>query len=169
MKIYVYESSILRTKSTEVEVVDDELKLILNKMMKVMEEANGIGLAANQVGIDKRFFVLDVEGRKIKVINPEILEFGDELVEFEEGCLSIPGIYKNVTRPEKIHVKYMDENNEIHEELLDGLLSRAFQHELDHLDGVLFIDKISPISKNLIRKKLQLMKKNSIPREFDVE
>ena len=131
MKIYVYESSILRTKSTEVEVVDDELRLILNKMMKVMEEANGIGLAANQVGIDKRFFVLDVEGRKIKVINPEILEFGDELVEFEEGCLSIPGIYKNVTRPEKIRVKYMDEN--------------------------------------LIRKKLQLMKKNSIPREFDVE
>ena len=63
----------------------------------------------------------------------------------------------------------MDENNEIHEELLDGLLSRAFQHELDHLDGVLFIDKISPLSKNLIRKKLQLMKKNSIPREFDVE
>ena len=169
MKIYVYESSILRTKSTEVEVVDDELRLILNKMMKVMEEANGIGLAANQVGIDKRFFVLDVEGRKIKVINPEILEFGDELVEFEEGCLSIPGIYKNVTRPEKIHVKYMDENNKIHEELLDGLLSRAFQHELDHLDGVLFIDKISPLSKNLIRKKLQLMKKNSIPREFDVE
>ena len=169
MKIYVYESSILRTKSTEVEVVDDELRLVLDKMMKVMEEANGIGLAANQVGIDKRFFVLDVEGRKIKVINPEILEFGDELVEFEEGCLSIPGIYKNVTRPEKIRVKYMDENNEIHEELLDGRLSRAFQHELDHLDGVLFIDKISPLSKNLIRKKLQLMKKNSIPREFDVE
>ena len=74
MKIYVYESSILRTKSTEVEVVDDELRLILNKMMKVMEEANGIGLAANQVGIDKRFFVLDVEGRKIKVINPKIIK-----------------------------------------------------------------------------------------------
>ncbi len=169
MKIYVYENSILRTKSTEVDKVDDDLRIILDRMMKVMDKANGIGLAANQIGIDKRFFVLDVEGRKLKVINPEILEFGDELIEFEEGCLSIPGIYRNVTRPEKIKVKYMDENNEVHEELLEGLISRAFQHELDHLDGVLFIDKISPLSRNLIRKKLELMKKNSIPREFDVE
>jgi peptide deformylase len=169
MKIYVYENSILRTKSTEVDKVDDDLRLILDRMMKVMEKANGIGLAANQIGIDKRFFVLDVEGRKLKIINPEILEFGNELIEFEEGCLSIPGVYRNVTRPEKIRVKYMDENNEVHEELLEGLISRAFQHELDHLDGVLFIDKISPLSRNLIRKKLELMKKNSIPREFDVE
>ena len=169
MKIYVYENSILRTKSTEVDKVDDDLRLILDRMMKVMEKANGVGLAANQIGIDKRFFVLDVEGRKLKIINPEILEFGDELIEFEEGCLSIPGVYRNVTRPEKIRVKYMDENNEVHEELLEGLISRAFQHELDHLDGVLFIDKISPLSRNLIRKKLELMKKNSIPREFDVE
>lgn len=169
MKIYVYENSILRTKSTEVDKVDDDLRIILDRMMKVMEKANGIGLAANQIGIDKRFFVLDVEGRKLKIINPEILEFGDELIEFEEGCLSIPGVYRNVTRPEKIRVKYMDENNEVHEELLEGLISRAFQHELDHLDGVLFIDKISPLSRNLIRKKLELMKKNSIPREFDVE
>ena len=169
MKIYVYENSILRTKSTEVDKVDDDLRLILDRMMKVMEKANGIGLAANQIGIDKRFFVLDVEGRKLKIINPEILEFGDELIEFEEGCLSIPGVYRNVTRPEKIKVKSMDENNEVHEELLEGLISRAFQHELDHLDGVLFIDKISPLSRNLIRKKLELMKKNSIPREFDVE
>ena len=169
MKIYVYENSILRTKSTEVDKVDDDLRLILDRMMKVMEKAHGIGLAANQIGIDKRFFVLDVEGRKLKIINPEILEFGDELIEFEEGCLSIPGVYRNVTRPEKIRVKYMDENNEVHEELLEGLISRAFQHELDHLDGVLFIDKISPLSRNLIRKKLELMKKNSIPREFDVE
>ncbi len=169
MKIYVYENSILRTKSTEVDKVDDDLRIILDRMMKVMEKANGIGLAANQIGIDKRFFVLDVEGRKLKIINPEILEFGDELIEFEEGCLSIPGVYRNVTRPEKIRVKYMDENNEVHEELLEGLMSRAFQHELDHLDGVLFIDKISPLSRNLIRKKLELMKKNSIPREFDVE
>ena len=169
MKIYVYENSILRTKSTEVDKVDDDLRLILDRMMKVMEKANGIGLAANQIGIDKRFFVLDVEGRKLKIINPEILEFGDELIEFEEGCLSIPGVYRNVTRPEKIRVKYMDENNEVHEELLEGLISRAFQHELDQLDGVLFIDKISPLSRNLIRKKLELMKKNSIPREFDVE
>jgi len=169
MKIYVYENSILRTKSTEQDKVDDDLRLILDRMMKVMEKANGIGLAANQIGIDKRFFVLDVEGRKLKIINPEILEFGNELIEFEEGCLSIPGVYRNVTRPEKIRVKYMDENNEVHEELLEGLISRAFQHELDHLDGVLFIDKISPLSRNLIRKKLELMKKNSIPREFDVE
>lgn len=167
MNIYVYEDPILRKKSTNVEVFDENLKNILDEMVKTMEKANGIGLAANQVGIDKRFFVLQIEKDIIlKVVNPEIISFGEEIVEYEEGCLSIPGIYKKVKRPDKIKVKYQDENGNFIEKDLDGIYSRAFQHEFDHIEGILFIDRISPISRNLIRKKLEVMKKNSKPREF---
>lgn len=166
MNIYVYEEPILRKKSVDVEKIDDNLRNILEEMVKTMRLANGCGLAANQVGIDKRYFVLEVDGIVKKVINPEIVEFGQEVVEFEEGCLSIPGIYKNVIRPEMIKVRYLNENGELIEEELHELTSRAFQHEYDHLDGVLFVDKISPIAKNLIKKKLILMNKNRKPRMF---
>lgn len=166
MNIYVYEAPILRKKSNEVEIFDEELKNTLEEMVKTMKLAKGIGLAANQVGIDKRFFVLGIEDEVYKIVNPEILEFSEELVEYEEGCLSIPGIFRNVIRPEKIKVRYFNENGEKIETTYEGIISRAFQHEFDHLDGVLFIDKISPLSRNLIRKKLEVMKKNSKPREF---
>lgn len=166
MNIYVYEDPILRKKSVNVDEVNDELREILNEMVRTMRAANGCGLAANQVGIDKRFFVLEVDEVVRKVINPEILEFGEELIEYEEGCLSIPGIYKKVIRPEKIKVSYLNEKGEKVIEELTGLNSRAFQHENDHLDGVLFVDKISNLAKNLIRKKLEIMKKNSKPRVF---
>lgn len=136
-------------------------------MVNTMKLANGIGLAANQVGIDKRFFVLGIqEDECIKVINPEIVEFGDEIVEYEEGCLSIPGIYKKVKRPEKIKVKYYDEYGNLIEKELNGILSRAFQHEYDHIEGILFIDRISPMAKNLIKKKLEIMKKQKLVRKF---
>ncbi len=166
LNIYVYEAPILRKKSDEVVEFNDELRNTLDEMIKTMRLANGIGLAANQVGIDKRFFVLEVDNEIVKVVNPEILSFGEEMVEFQEGCLSIPGIFKNVLRPEIITVRYQDENGNIIERELNGLKSRAFQHELDHIDGILFIDRISPMSRNLIRKKLEIMKKNGKPREF---
>ncbi len=166
LNIYVYEAPILRKKSEEVVEFNDELRNTLNEMVKTMRLANGIGLAANQVGIGKRFFVLEIDDEITKVVNPEILSFGEEMVEFQEGCLSIPGIFKNVLRPESIVVRYQDENGNFVERELNGLKSRAFQHELDHIDGILFIDKISPMSRNLIRKKLEVMKKNSKPREF---
>ncbi|CAM3088025.1 peptide deformylase [Streptobacillus felis] len=166
MKIYVYEAPILRKKSENVTEFNDELRKTLDEMVETMRSAKGIGLAANQVGIDKRFFVLEIEDEIYKVVNPEIIKFGDDIVEFEEGCLSIPGIYKKVLRPDTILVRYQDENGNLIEKELNDVPSRAFQHEFDHLEGVLFIDKISPMSRNLIRKKLELMKKNSRPREF---
>nr|WP_156299282.1 peptide deformylase [Streptobacillus canis] len=166
MNIYVYEAPILRKKSEEVTEFNDELRATLDEMVETMRLAKGIGLAANQVGIDKRFFVLEIEDEVFKVVNPEIVKFGEEIVEFEEGCLSIPGIYKKVLRPETIFVRYQDENGNVIERELSDIESRAFQHEFDHLDGILFIDKISPMSRNLIRKKLEIMKKNSRPREF---
>ena len=160
MKIVLYGNPTLRVKSAEVDKVDDDLRKTLDEMVELMRSANGVGLAANQVDIPKRFFVLEVEGNVKKVVNPEIIESGEEMVEFEEGCLSIPGVYKKVTRPEKIKVKYLDENGEEKVEELTEMWSRAFQHALDHLDGILFTDRISVLNKRLVAKKLEILKKD---------
>ena len=156
MKIVLYGNPTLRVKSAEVDKVDDDLRKTLDEMVELMRSANGVGLAANQVDIPKRFFVLEVEGNVKKVVNPEIIESGEKMVEFEEGCLSIPGVYKKVTRPEKIKVKYLEEKIEE----LTEMWSRAFQHELDHLDGILFTDRISVLNKRLVAKKLEVLKKD---------
>ncbi len=160
MKIVLYGNPTLRKKSTEVSEIDDGLKGILDEMVTLMRKANGVGLAANQVDIDKRFFVLEIEGNVKKVINPEILESSKETSEYEEGCLSIPGIYKKVIRPEKIKVRYLDEKGEEKQEELEGMWARAFQHEYDHLDGILFVERLSNLNKRLISKKLEVLKKD---------
>ena len=159
MKVVYYGDPVLREVSTEVTEVTDELRKILDEMVEVMYEYNGVGLAANQVGLTQRFFVGEAEGKRRKIINPEILEFSSNDIELEEGCLSIPGIYKRVTRPDSVKVKYLDENGKEIIEELDGIWARIFQHELDHLDGVLFTDKLSPLNKRLISKKLLQIKK----------
>ena len=161
MKIVLYGTPVLRKVSKKVEKIDNELNETLDEMIVTMRNAKGIGLAANQVGIDKRFFVLEIEDEIKKIINPEILEFSKELIEIEEGCLSLPKIYKKATRPRVIKVKYWNEKGEEVTEEMEDLWARAFQHELDHLDGILFIDKISPMSKRLISKKLDQLKKMS--------
>lgn len=161
MDIYTYGYKSLKEVSQVVE--ENEIKNLektFDEMLEIMHKAKGIGLAANQIGITKRFFILDIDDVVRKIINPEILEKSSNSIEMEEGCLSIPGIYKSVRRPEKIKVKYLNEKGEEIIEDMDGLLSRAFQHELDHLDGVLFVEKISPVAKSLIRKKLEIMKKS---------
>lgn len=160
MDIVLYGNPVLLKESTPVEKIDDELRKILDEMIDLTNIASGIGLAANQIGIDKRFFVLNIDGEIRKVINPEILEFGDEIVEYEEGCLSIPDLYKVVERPDKIRVKYQNEKGEIVEEEFDGIWSRAFQHEFDHINGILFVDRLSPVRKRLLSSKLEKLKKN---------
>ncbi len=160
MKIVLYGNPTLRKKSVEVTEINDELRKTMEEMVDLMRRANGVGLAANQINIDKRFFVLEIEGVLKKIINPEILETSDGTMEYEEGCLSIPGIYKKVTRPEKIKVRYMNEKGEEIVEELEEMWSRAFQHEYDHLEGVLFIDRISILNKRLISKKLEVLKKD---------
>ncbi len=168
MDIQVYEEKVLRTVSSELklEEINDELRETLEEMVKTMRLANGIGLASNQVAIDRRYFVMEIDEVVKKCINPEILEVLSEDVEMDEGCLSIPGIYKKVPRPDKIRVRYLDENANVVEEVLEGLWAKAFQHETDHINGMMFIDRISPLNRNLIRKKLELLKKNSRPRKF---
>ena len=135
-------------------------------MVETMRLANGVGLASNQVDIDRRYFVLEIDEIVKKCINPEILEVLDDNVEMEEGCLSIPGIFKRVARPNKIKVRYLDENGNVVEEVMEGLWAKAFQHETDHINGMMFIDRLSPINKSLIRKRLENIKRHSKPREF---
>lgn len=139
--------------------VDDETKKLLDDMLETMYDTSGVGLAAPQIGVNKQLFVIDIGNGPRKVINPEIIEMSDECNESDEGCLSVPGIYKKVKRANRIKVRYLNENNEIIEEEMEGFLAKAFQHENDHLNGVLFIERISPISRRIISKKLQLMKK----------
>jgi peptide deformylase len=163
MDIVKYGSNVLREKSKKIEKIDDEIKNLLNNMVETMQNAQGVGLAAPQVGVNIRAFVLDVgDGNIRKVVNPEFLEFSEKLVEQEEGCLSIPGVYKKVKRPESLKIKYLNENGEEVVEEADGLLARAFQHEYDHLEGVLFVDKISPVAKRLVSNKLQKLKRETL-------
>jgi len=158
--IKIYGDEVLRKKSEKVEVIDDSLRKLLDDMIETMLEAPGVGLAAPQIGINKMFFVFGTEKNNIrKVINPEIVKSSEEIIDFEEGCLSIPGIYKSVRRPEKIKVKYQNENGEFIQEELDGYFARIFQHEYDHLIGELFVDKIGPVAKKLVANKLKKLKK----------
>lgn len=134
---------VLRKKSRRVEKLNSRTVTLLEDMVETMRAADGAGLAAVQVGILRRVIVIDDEAGLIKLINPVIVETSGEQQELE-GCLSIPGIYGRVKRPERVRVKAMDEHGQSVELEGSGLLARAFCHEIDHLDGILFIDKVIP-------------------------
>lgn len=161
-EIKTYGEDCLVKESMPVAEITDEVQEILNNMVETMHDANGVGLAAPQVGINQRFFVIDIgDGVVRKIINPEILEFSDEVTETDEGCLSVPGIYKKVKRAYKIKVSYLNEKNEKIEEEMTGFLAKAFQHEFDHLSGTLFIEKISPVARRVIAQKLKHLKRET--------
>ena len=162
-EIRTYGDPVLRAENKKVDKVDDNIRKILDDMVETMRDISGIGLAAPQVGINLRMFVVEAEeGVVRKVINPEFVEYAKKCVDHEEGCLSVPGIHKKVKRPETLKVKYLNENGESVVEELEDLWCRAFQHENDHLEGILFIDKISPVAKRLVTKKLANMRKETL-------
>ncbi|HAS79754.1 MAG TPA: peptide deformylase [Fusobacteriaceae bacterium] len=162
-EIRTYGDPVLRNKNEDVKKIDDNIREILDNMVETMREISGIGLAAPQAGINLRLFVVEAEeGVVKKVINPEFIEYSKEIIDYEEGCLSVPGIHKKVKRPESLKVKYLNEKGEKVEEELDNLWARAFQHENDHLEGILFVDKIAPVAKRLVSKKLLNMKKETL-------
>ena len=149
MKIYVYGSPILRKKAAKITKVDKKLEKIIHDMFITMEnnEPRGVGLAATQVGLLQAFFIYELEEDKGVVINPEIIEKRGETEKDEEGCLSVPGVYGIVERPTEIVVTYLDLNGKRHEEVISGLKARIFQHETDHLNGIIFTDYIDDIEK----------------------
>ena len=145
----------LKIKARPVAVVDDEIRRLMDDMLETMRKAIGIGLAAPQVGVAKRVIVLDVARQgeppqPMMLANPEILWHSEELATFSEGCLSLPEHYADVTRPAQIRVRYLDYQNEIREIEASGLLATCIQHEMDHLDGVLFVDHISMVKRGMI-------------------
>ncbi|MCF7833076.1 MAG: peptide deformylase [Candidatus Marinimicrobia bacterium] len=161
LKIRTYGDPVLREKVPITDSHEVVLPYIMD-MIETMYDDDGIGLSANQVGLRERFFVIGMnafeDGRGDSIfINPEILEFSDELWDYEEGCLSVPGIRELVIRPLTIKVKYFDDKGKEHEEVLTDLAARVFQHEFDHLNGIFFVDRISPIRRRLNKKKLRAL------------
>lgn len=164
----------LRIKAVPVETVDDTLRQLVDDMLETMYAAPGVGLAATQVNVHKRLLVLDVSEEKntpLCFINPEItLRLGKE--ESEEGCLSVPGFYEKVTRAEKIRVKALDRDGNTFEMDAEGLLAVCIQHEMDHLEGKLFIDYLSALKRQMARKKVrkeQRQRSTAAPRQPEPE
>ena len=158
----------LKIKARPVPAVDDKVRRLMDDMLDTMYGAIGIGLAAPQVGQSSRVIVLDAarEGEKpqpLQLANPEILWRSPELTTGNEGCLSLPEHYAEVTRPAKIRLRYLDYQNEIREIEASGLLAMCLQHEIDHLDGVLFVDHISALKRGMILRKLAKAKRSRVP------
>ena len=167
-------NKILREKSLFVEKVDEDLQKLMDDMLETMYAAPGIGLAAIQIGIPKRVIVLDIgwgdksedqndkgeeKRNPIFFINPEIINKSLNNSTYEEGCLSVPGQFAEINRPDKCHVKYLDYYGQPKEIKAEGMLATCIQHEIDHLEGILFIDYLSKLKKSMIVKKLSKHKK----------
>ena len=154
----------LKTKAQAVDKVDGKIRQLMNDMLETMYKARGIGLAAPQVGVSKRVIVIDVakddeEPNPIRMANPEIVWASDEKELREEGCLSLPEQFAEVMRPTVVKVRYLDQDNEIRELDADELLGICVQHEMDHLEGTLFVDYLSGLKRNMILRKLQKARK----------
>jgi peptide deformylase len=166
LAILEYPDPRLRTRAAPVTTFDAALKQQVAAMFETMYAAPGIGLAAPQVGVLKRVIVLDIEREDVKtgplfMANPQIIEASDEDATYEEGCLSVPEHYSDVARPAHVRVRYLDREGKTQEMACDGLLATCVQHEIDHLDGVLFIDHISALKRNMILRKLLKARKDA--------
>ncbi len=164
LNIILAPDKLLKKKAIDVKEIDLKVRSLLDDMLETMYESNGIGLAGPQVGVLKRVLVMDCfygEDKKkpYKIINPEIIFKSEVMNEFEEGCLSLPNFYSSVTRPEKVRVRYLSESGTITEKDFIGIEATCLQHEIDHLNGILFVDHVSRLKRNVILKKLEKYKK----------
>ena len=166
LPIYTYGQPVLRKVSQDIDADYPELDSLIANMVETLADSEGIGLAAPQIGLNIRLVIIDLDvisddlpeykDYKRVFINPHIIEYDDTETEtMEEGCLSLPGIRENVKRPTRIHVKYLDRDFVEHDEWISGYLARVMQHEFDHLDAKMFVDRITPLRKQLIKNKLK--------------
>jgi len=167
LKIIKAPSPILKKRCLPVERVDARTRRLMDDMLETMYAAPGIGLAAPQVAVHKRIIVVDAAAPGAKpapyrMANPEIVWASDDVAAHEEGCLSFPDQYAEVARPNRIRVRYLDHENEIRELEADGMLATCIQHEMDHLDGVLFVDHISMLKRNIILRKMSKLRKAEV-------
>jgi len=171
-KILTEPNKILREKSLRVENVDKDIQQLMDDMLETLYAAPGIGLAAIQVGVAKRVIVMDINRDRDKepkknpmyFVNPEIIWKSEDKFTYEEGCLSVPNQFAEIDRPKQCHVRHLDYNGQPQELKADGLLATCIQHEIDHLEGILFIDYLSKLKKEMIIKKLSKQTKESVER-----
>ncbi|HEU4699619.1 MAG TPA: peptide deformylase [Gemmatimonadales bacterium] len=147
--LHLLGSPVLRERSAEVAGLDDEVRALIDDMFETMDAAQGVGLAANQVGVARRVAVIDAEGQRFAMVNPVLVEVSGRATG-EEGCLSIPDIYGEVTRPERVVLEALGRDGEPFRLEAQGLTARAIQHEIDHLDGILFLDHLGPIRRKML-------------------
>lgn len=174
--IVVYGSPVLRAECEEIKKDTEGIAQLAEDMFATMYQANGVGLAAPQVGKALRMFVVDaspwaeaepkLEGFRRAFINPDIYEYSEEQDYFNEGCLSLPGLYEDVLRPVAIKIRYLDEKFEPHDESFDGHAARVIQHEYDHLSGKVFTDRLSPLRKTLVKNKLNAFTKGKYKADY---
>ena len=168
LPIYIYGQNVLRKVAQDIPADFPDLPALISDMFDTLTASEGIGLAAPQVGKDIRVVVIDLDvladdmpeykGFRKAFINPHILEYDDNETDTqEEGCLSLPGVHEKVTRPTRIKVSYEDADRQVHEEWVGGYLARVMQHEFDHLEGKVFVDRISPFRKTMIKSKLKAL------------
>lgn len=158
LDILEFPDSRLRTIAKPVKQVDDALRRVIDDMFETMYEAPGIGLAATQVNVHKQLIVIDISddsSAPLVFINPQLEVLDDDLEEYDEGCLSVPGFYETVSRPRQVRVKALNRDGEAFEMVADGLLATCIQHEMDHLNGKLFVDYLSTVKRQRIRSKLE--------------
>ena len=181
LPVYIYGHPVLRKMCKNIDVTNyPNLKELIGSMFETMYNADGVGLAAPQVGLEDRIFVVDLapladdehpefKNFKKAFINAQIAERSGEIVEVEEGCLSIPGIHEKVPREGYIRIQYVDEDNQAHDEEYSGYMARVIQHEYDHIDAVMFTDRISPMRKRMIKSKLASMEKGKVSCHYRVK
>jgi peptide deformylase len=156
---------ILKARCARVETVDDEVRRLMDDMLETMYDAPGVGLAAPQVGVKRRIIVVDCsnddeEPNPLRMVNPELIAVSEDEAIKEEGCLSLPGHYADVTRPAEAKIRYLDETGAAREIDANGLLATCIQHEIDHINGILFVDHLSALKRNMILKKMVKAKKD---------
>jgi peptide deformylase len=149
LPLHLLGSPALRQRSAELPVVDDDVRRLIDDMFETMEAARGVGLAANQVGVARRVAVIDAEGTRFAMVNPVIVE-AEGRATVEEGCLSIPEVFGDVTRPERVVLEALDRDGQPFRLAAEGLTARAIQHELDHLDGILFLDHLGLMKRKVL-------------------
>ncbi len=177
LPIYLYGAGVLREEAPDADLNDREgITALLADMWETLKTADGCGLAAPQVGVGKRILIVDgsdlsdtydyLKDFKRTMLNPVVLEESEKTCEYSEGCLSVPGVYADVRRPAKIKVEYYDENFEKKTEEFDKFACRMIQHELDHLDGKLFVDRVAPIRRKMLSKKLLNISKGKVSTHY---
>lgn len=181
LPIRVYGDPVLRQPTVPVTEVTDDLRTLVADMIETMHGADGVGLAAPQVGRPERVFVADLtpyadrEGgahlplQPMAFLNPELLWESDEETDFEEGCLSIPDVRENVWRPERVRLRYRDLAFDAHEVEVDGMLARVIQHEYDHLEGVLFLDHVSAFRRRMLQRRLRAMTRGEVTADYPIQ